>query len=492
MAFESKDIKNSVWLSIQYIILITFSFVGLKLSLLAFEKNLFGIWLLLSSIFGLGIALDFGIGASVVRLVSSKRSNTSVIAEFSNSFVIIGLSGILISTIMVAASQHLIVANEKIIAEANPKNLYSICLVLGGSFFCGYLNNFFRSAFEGLHRFKLVSILSILNSFFQFFEIVVIYYLKLDVLFLAEAYLLNSAVQFLIYLFYFKFRQNDLSLDFTGVNFKTMGKVLNQNFTLQTVTLLGTAIDPIIKYTIGILSSASNVTVYEISRRFVVALSGIFSSSFRNTLPKISMLKTQFECQDFLSKDASHISNLSVIYSVLGFGVLAPIFLIVSDKFYHTKDSIVIFLILVLVESTNNIGYVYYTYIIGIKREKVLLIVQCLNVVLTYLFLRLGFKTFDASTGIIGFYLSVLVCSFLIFYFVSKFSDLLFSTITKKSGWKILFPFHLLVGVNILLCTYIPNFTLIIQIGFCGICSLVLLTKESKELMTKIRRIIVH
>lgn len=487
MAFETKDIRNSIWLVVQYVVLIGFSFVGLKLSLLAFGKSLFGIWLLLSSIFGFGGAIDFGIGASIVRLVSSKRSDTSVASEFSNSFLIIVFSGLLIMILMIFSAERLVVSNSKLVSQIGPGNLRPTCIVLGGNFFCCYLCNFFRCVFEGLHQFKFVSKISILNSSLQLLAISLIFILKLDILYLAAAYIINSSIQFLIYALSFRFNQNEIAFDFSGVSPKTIGRVLNRNFTLQAVTLLATAIDPIIKYTIGVCSSTSNVSVYEISRRFVVALSGVFSSAFRNTLPKISMLKTRQEYQEFLSLDASHISKLSVIYSVLGFGILAPVFLVISEKFYHAKSTFIVFLILVLVESTNNIGYIYYTYIIGIKRERFLLILQASNVVFTYVFLTLGFKFFDASIGLLGFYLSVLIGSFLIFYFVSNFSGLSFPGILRKSGWKLLLPFNLLTGSNIVLCTLYPNLEMKFQIVFCAICACVLWTPESKELAKKIK-----
>jgi O-antigen/teichoic acid export membrane protein len=304
---------------------------------------------------------------------------------------------------------------------------------------------------------------------------------------LAVAWVILSSVQLLIYAFSFKFSQKEIEFKFSGISPKTLMRVLNRNFSLQAVALLATAIDPIIKYTIGVCSSTSNVSVYEIARRFVVALSGVFSSAFRNTLPKISMLKTRQEYQDFLSLEASHISKLSVIYSVFGFGILAPVFLVISEKFYRTESAFIVFLILVLVESTNNIGYIYYTYIIGVKRERFLLILQASNVLFTYVFLTLGFKFFDDSIGLLGFYLSVLISSFLIFYFVSIFSGLSFPGILGKSGWKLLLPFNLLTGSNIALCMLFPNLVMKLQIAFCVICACVLWTPESRDLAGRIK-----
>ena len=61
------DKKNSFWLSAQFSMTLIVSLINLKINLVHFGSQLFGIWLMLAAIWGFGTALDFGFGTAVVK-----------------------------------------------------------------------------------------------------------------------------------------------------------------------------------------------------------------------------------------------------------------------------------------------------------------------------------------------------------------------------------------------------------------------------------------
>lgn len=70
-----KDKKNSFWLALQYVLSIIVAFSIIKINIMNFGEELFGMWLIFLSIWNLGIALDFGFGTSLVKFIADAEHN---------------------------------------------------------------------------------------------------------------------------------------------------------------------------------------------------------------------------------------------------------------------------------------------------------------------------------------------------------------------------------------------------------------------------------
>ena len=87
--------QNSIWLGIQFVITLLTSLTVLKLNILNYGKEIFGIWLALASIWGFGTTLDFGFGLAIVKYVAEHKEDENVINKLLSSiyfvFILLGL-----------------------------------------------------------------------------------------------------------------------------------------------------------------------------------------------------------------------------------------------------------------------------------------------------------------------------------------------------------------------------------------------------------------
>ncbi|MBK7866125.1 MAG: hypothetical protein IPJ75_03530 [Ignavibacteriales bacterium] len=121
---------------------------------------------------------------------------------------------------------------------------------------------------------------------------------------------------------------------------------------VQGATILGTAVDPVLKYIIGSGLNVSYVGYYDIAKRFSQASSGLFFAAFRTIYPKASRISKEEE-KDFLLNESLSLSKKGILYGGLVFMASSPIFAAIFIYFYSSPLSYNIFLLLTLVESVN-------------------------------------------------------------------------------------------------------------------------------------------
>ncbi|MFC2133305.1 hypothetical protein ACFLTH_01695, partial [Bacteroidota bacterium] len=175
------------------------------------------------------------------------------------------------------------------------------------------------------------------------------------------------------------------------------------------LSIFNALIDPIIKYLISNYYNVGFVSVYEIARRFAIAISGLFFNAFRIVLPKASVLKSLDDKKSFVLNEIVKFTKIGLTYSGLTFGVLSlPVISIIYFMF-GMEEAIVTFIILALPESINNFGYSIYTFLMGIGRIYLLVIVQFINLIVVIISMIVGFSLFESPIGLIGYFFSVLI-----------------------------------------------------------------------------------
>ena len=488
--FKKSDLKNSIWLAFQYIVLIGLSFLGLKLNLMSLGERQFGVWVLLLSFFGFGSVLDFGMGMSIVRWMSSKDTYSSLQTIATNALFSMLVSGIFVASSILLFVIKFVALNTKFVAPEDVSLIIRVSFLLVLSFYINYAIIFFRSVFEGLNNFAWVAKLSILNSITQFLCILLVFLLNLGIFGLVIFIVLNSFIQLVIHWYLFSSSQTSITIKLNSLSFRTAKSLFSQSLTLQGANLLGAALDPIIKYTIGIYANPSSISTFEIAKRFVQAFSGIYNNSLRNILPMVSALNSKEQHRSFLFSTAVPISRVSVYFSIICFSALSPAFLIANTMFFNLHSIIVPFLICILIESTNIFGSVYYGFLIGLKQERFLAILQLMNVIFVSCFLRLGYTLSGSSLGLLGYYLSVLFGSMPILFMTGRIAKISFATLWLKSGWIRLFFFHFLLLINIYLVLKYPEFQLKIQIVGLLIAVITSINRDSINLTKRILELV--
>jgi O-antigen/teichoic acid export membrane protein len=64
---SNQDKKNAFWNSSVFVISSVAGFVNFSLTLKAYSSEIFGLFILMTSIFGLGYTFDFGFGAATIK-----------------------------------------------------------------------------------------------------------------------------------------------------------------------------------------------------------------------------------------------------------------------------------------------------------------------------------------------------------------------------------------------------------------------------------------
>jgi O-antigen/teichoic acid export membrane protein len=456
--------KKSLWMGIQYLCLLLSSLIILKLNLLNFGPKIYGIWILLSAIWGFGSSLDFGFSTSTIKFVSQfyNKGSNQLNYLLSTSLFIFFLSGIIIFIIGNIAGNILYFTNQITILEEEASLFRITFIILGISFYIQYIIIFCKAIMEGTNEFILLSKVNILQSSFFLISVIFVYLYKLSIIEMAFLYVVSSFIIFIIVFLIIKKKFPQFRFTITHFRFSIIKKIFVYSFSVQVSTILNALIDPIIKYLIGNYYNITLVPVYEIARRFAVAISGLFFTMFRPLLPKASILLNKNDSKNFIMGEVLQITKFGVVYSGVIFGIFSFLIILFMRFIFGYEVLTIVFLVLSLPEAINNSGYSIYIFLLGIGKAIFLAFLQFINLVMTIIFLLLGFNLFNSPIGLLGYFISVLVGNSLMFYKLKKEFDIeinLFIQLTSMKKLMILVLFLLtstvLVNYNVIYELYI-------------------------------------
>jgi O-antigen/teichoic acid export membrane protein len=467
-----KHNKNSLWLASQYSISLVLSLLGLKLNLMSFGAELFSIWLLIFSIWGVGIALDFGFGISIVKFVAQYKNDHEKTSNIiSTGFFLFLALGVLIAAAGCGIAELFYLHNQKIIPEKYVALSRSLCYLSAINFYFMYVSIIFRSVLEGHEAFIQTSKVALLYSVTLFALIVAIFLLHRPVVFLAAAYIAVSLLQCACYAYMCIRHYPHLKINISFVKAKTFREILSFSLSIQISSFLGALIDPVAKYMIGTFTQNRLIPPFEVARRFSLAISGLFSFSFKNSLPSASSLSGKEEYSRFLQSEGVRLSRFGIWFSGVFFGIASLLFACIFNYFYHFNDSILLFLLLAISESFNNTGYILYVFLLSLGKAWFLAMLQALNVLFIGLFLWCGYVMWDNPMGLLGFFISV-VCSnvAMILYIKKNVRFNIGHFFGQIHLWKLLVFNALLLGA-IFTNLFSPGAWLIVHVSLSAFCT---------------------
>lgn len=417
----SSDRKNSTWLAVQFIVTLVASLVILKLNIQSFGKEVFGIWIVLASIWGFSSTLDFGFGTAIVKYVAQYRDEPETLNRIASTiFFVFVFFGLLLLILGNIAAFLFYFINRNIIPANQVREFKLAFFILGAAFLLQYMSIYFRSILEGLNAFVVTSAIAISQYMLIMVGVIILFFTRLPIIWLSLIYLITYAIIFLVYLLYFTNRISFLKIKFSAFDLKEIKRVIRFSFAVQLTNLFYALIDPIVKYIIGSVYNVSTVSAYEIARRFAIAISGLFFNTFKIILPKASSLKTPEEVALFINKEILEYSKLGIIYSGIAFGVLLFPIMLAMNCIFGIREALIIFLILALPESINNFGYAIYNFLLGRGKARLLALIQFNNLIFVVLGLYIGFWIFSNVFGLIGYFVSVVLANLLMIFYLSK------------------------------------------------------------------------
>lgn len=479
------DRKNSSWLSFQFIVMLLVALITLRLNLTHYGMHQFSLWILFASIWGFGAALDFGFGTSLVKYIAEydkyEKENTNKL--LSTSFFIFVVAGAILFFIGNAAAELFYFSNKNIIHLEEVLLFKKVFIVLGVGFIFQYMTIFYKSVLEGLNNFVITSKINLLNNFFVFLGVVIVSLLEKSILYLSLVYVISYLLTLIIYLFVFKSYYPQYIISIANFKLENIKRIFCFSLSVQFISIFSALIDPTIKYIIGSHYQINYVASYEIARRFAMAISGLFFTAFKIVLPKTSILKTKEDYRNFLLGEGIKYTRIGMTYSGIVFGVGTILIALIIKLWFHSDKSVIIFLLLALPESINNVGFTIYMFLIGIGKAHVVALIQFFNVIFISGTLIIGFELFNNIFGILGYFLTVLVVNIFMLLYSKKIVGFQITAFLQYIGiYKLilllitLFSSTIVVYTNILSVYY--------TLGFLSILSLIIFKKEIKKYST--------
>jgi len=421
---------------VQYGTAMIVSFITLKLNLLTFGTDLFGVWILLFSIWGFGSILDFGLSTSMVRFLAEDfhktgRLNNSLV---STSLFFLSALGFLIVVVAIITGSFVYVADETLVPESMSNEGMMILLFLGVSFYFKYISIAFQATLEGMNNFVTPSKISIIYHFMMLIASIIVYLQSSSLLMLSILYAFSGVLYASIYLWRMFTSFPDFTLKVSNVRIALIKSMFNYSMSVQFTSMVGAMFDPLIKYVIGSYQGAGVVSYYEIARRFSTAASQLFYFSFRILLPKASILETDREYKVFLEQNAAQNSRFGVVYSNAVFGIGAVVVALIIQYYFGFPEAFILFLILAIPESVNNFGFSLFIFLLGIKRALFLGVLQLIGLIIMLSMLVVGFTFFNSILGLLGFATAIVVTNLVMLLYVRNLSAISVRGYLTKSG----------------------------------------------------------
>ena len=111
------DKKNSLWLAVQFVISFSVALAIYYLNLSLYKEKLFGAWLILASLWGMGTSLDFGFGLTIVKYVAEYNSGKKekINELLSSIFFVFVILGFLVFVVMYTVAELFYFNNPSIV-----------------------------------------------------------------------------------------------------------------------------------------------------------------------------------------------------------------------------------------------------------------------------------------------------------------------------------------------------------------------------------------
>ncbi|HOJ17063.1 MAG TPA: oligosaccharide flippase family protein [Ignavibacteriaceae bacterium] len=470
------DGTNSFWLAVQYLSTLLISFITIKLNMMHFGNELFGMWIALTSLWTMGTALDLGFGLAVIKHISGSRRNNNIEetnAIVTNAFIVFIIIGLIVLLGGIYLSFILYYLNEDFVSIKNRDIAIWLVPIMGINFLFQYLSIFFRSVFEGLNYFSISSILGIIYNLMIFLAVMFVTIFDLSLIELTLMYSFSSCITLITFIIILRKRFQEIKIKHHLLSMSEIKRMFSFSIHIQISSIFSALFDPIIKYILGSYSSLSIITFYEIARKFAISVSGLFYASFRTFIPKSSVLVSKTEYEQYILKEGVKLSNYGILYSGIVFGILSIIIISIIQLWFGYEEIILLYLILAIPEALNTMGYSIYIFLLGIGKAFLLAIIQLINLSFVVIMLLISYHYYDSYSGLFGLTLSVILSFILMIVYCKRILGLQVVDYLKR-----IYLFRINALIILMLVSYLSvkysDFNLYVVISIISLFSMIL------------------
>lgn len=471
---------DSLWNSLSFIVVSLLSLINFTLNVKTYGLSLFGIYILISSLFNLGASLDFGFGVSTVKIISESKLEKykNVNQIFSSFFLAYFFLAILISIgyeIYFFMFFKSMLPNEVINSGLNYDLFFHL---LNVSFLFRYVINFLNKVYEGLQKYIFLSKVNIAFNIIYTICIVINFFLKVELIDFVFFIVASNIFLFLI-LFITLVARFKIVPHLKFINLGIIKSNLTYNLNLQFSFFINSFIDPVIKFIIAHFLSLNFVTYFETSKKIIDLSNGLIFSAQKNLLNNLSEANYLGGLKNYINNSLYKYARLSNNYSLAIYGILNPA-IFTFMYFWFNPQSAIIYLMFTLSYSFINFGGCKYLVLMIDSNGRYLILMQSLNLVSISVFLYIGLYYFQSYSGLLSFIIPTLISMLLMLSIMKKRYDLnIGKYLIDTNFWKIvLLNILLLVEISFLL--FLSSYTFVI-LGISVVIFAVVFYKSLKE-----------
>lgn len=360
-------------------VLVALYFVPKNIALLG--NQMWAIYSLAVTFLFVFMYFNLGVGPATSKFLAEslgdESEDESLQAMLSTSFFTTFLIAVFLTLVLIAVTPYLVdfFVTDQAFREVS-LSLFRVA-ILCGSF--SLMISFFRSVFEALQRFMLVSVLrSILSSSI----LIAPFFMSMFPLTIVECFWFVLGVYFLVLLFYFACYVRLYSIPVLGyASYAQLKRVLSFGFWVS----LSAAIAPVyifldrfvIAKFLGLEQVAYYTTVYDMASRFTM-LSGSFSAAL---FPAVSywFVNGKFDQLYFsFAKTIKYLALLSTIAVVLSL-CFSAVFIEYWIDSEYSENSSSIFNVLIVAYALSGLSLVFLRYFYGIGKPQLVFWVSLLQ-----------------------------------------------------------------------------------------------------------------
>ena len=464
---SNSEKKNAIWNSGSFVVSSILGFVNFTLNFNSFPSEVFGLFILINAVFGIGYTLDFGFGVSTIKHIAEalKKEDYDLLNKTFVSFFF----AFFILAIFVFCGfmlyYFLFFTKTELFLNGDQSTIYFIYIFLALTFLFRYLGSYVSKVFEGFSEFSLLSIINIAVGLINTLSIFFIFIFKLDILYLALFLFFNAVLLFLTLTIIGLTKIDHLKFRFRYFDFKILKHYGVYNMNIQFAFFVGSLVDPLIKFIIGNSFSLNFVTYYESAKKIIDLSNGLIFSSQKEVFVKLSHSNVANNLKEFVNEKIFIYSKLANYYSILVYGILNPVICVFLLLWIKQYEPIYLFLIFLPAYSLINIGGSLYSVLMVEGKGGKLVLIQTLNVIFTAFFLYTSIHITNSYLGLYGFYLSIVINTILLLYFmVQDYTLRLKDFLSKIHFVKLIILNLLLISQSILLQLYIQYLYYILSV----------------------------
>lgn len=288
---SDKIFRNTVFNTIGNIFTTGIQLVIIPYILIKLGAERFGIWALVSVIFGLFTALDFGTGAAFVKYFSeyaTKKDDTSFNRVAVAGFFLMSLFSLLLVGVCWLLKNQLVAffnVPDSMRSEAN-------IVFMGAAIIFGYYNTFgvFQAIIKGLQRMEVTNAIEMVASIINFIGVFIV----LENGFGLKGLIVNQGIKIVLVslasIYFSKMLFGQLAFKFAYLDFRKIKEILSYGVKMQISNIAGMINLQTDKTIIGYFLNLAAVTAYEIGQKIALFCRMIVGLILSALVPAVSEL----------------------------------------------------------------------------------------------------------------------------------------------------------------------------------------------------------